>query len=222
MADEDPTAPLRRKLHRVSNALAGQTLVKNTKGGEKGGKKLMYADLNQVLEVVKTALHDEDLTIMQPIGPVPGMEGYQQLSTVITDDDGNWIQFPGPMMKILADPQASGSAITYNRRYALVTLFALEQEDDDGQQANRAVKNPTQRTGAEKEIRAGIAKLDKADRERFVADFRDEFGCSLSDLPESAHGDALGYWKFWSQGGSAEEAPASTEAEEGASDGEVQ
>jgi len=40
------------------------------------------------------------------------------------------------------DAQKYGSAITYFRRYALQSLFLLEAEDDDG---NNAVKKPAQK-----------------------------------------------------------------------------
>ena len=38
-------------------------------------------------------------------------------------------------MKDLNNPQQQGSAITYARRYALASIFNLNQEDDDGNTA---------------------------------------------------------------------------------------
>jgi hypothetical protein len=40
----------------------------------------------------------------------------------------------------LTDPQKLGSCITYYRRYSLVSLLALEAEDDDGNTASGAVQ----------------------------------------------------------------------------------
>jgi hypothetical protein len=45
-------------------------------------------------------------------------------------------------MKDLNNPQQQGSAITYSRRYALASIFNLNQEDDDG---NAAASQPTQK-----------------------------------------------------------------------------
>lgn len=39
------------------------------------------------------------------------------------------------------DPQGFGSALTYCRRYALMTAFGLAAEDDDGHAATQAVRN---------------------------------------------------------------------------------
>jgi hypothetical protein len=41
-----------------------------------------------------------------------------------------------PLMLVKEDPQAQGSAITYARRYSLLTLLSLTaDEDDDGEAA---------------------------------------------------------------------------------------
>jgi len=195
MTDDDINT-LRKKLAKATEAMQAEALVKNAEGGERGGKVMKYATLNQVLELVKKHLADENLVMTQPFEPKE--DGWQSINTLIVDKaDGNFLLFPGPQMKVMNDPQAAGSAITYNRRYALVTLFALEQEDDDGAQAHRRVQTPNERTTAEKEVRQMIGQMSNEDRGLFVEDFRIEFGCTLSQLPESRHGDALGYTKFW-------------------------
>lgn len=154
-----------------------------------------YANLNSVLHIVKDGLASEGLTLMQPIA----RDGeYVIVTTLIIDTaTGNFLSIPGPPFKIVGDPQAIGSSISYGRRYALVSLFALEAEDDDGALAHRAAVNPENRTAAETEVRRMIAAMEQAPRQSFIADFKETFGCGLSDLPESRHGEALGYTKFW-------------------------
>jgi hypothetical protein len=98
---------------------------------------------------------------------------------------------------VKGEPQALGSALTYLRRYALTTLFALNVEDDDGAQAQRAAVAPTHRTPAEGEIREMMTGLTADGLADFAADFKEEFGSTLSALPESRHGEALKFTKFW-------------------------
>ena len=52
--------------------------------------------------------------------------------------------------------QQLGSAITYARRYGLVSMFGLEQEDDDGNLASGNNQKPTQQ--AQQEIKEYISK----------------------------------------------------------------
>jgi hypothetical protein len=93
-----------------------------------------------------------------------------------------------------------GSAVSYGRRYALTSLFALKVEDDDGGMAHRAVARPGERTVAEKEVRAIVAKLDKDAAAAFQSEFMEEFGSTLTNLPESRHGEALAFAKLWIEG----------------------
>lgn len=195
MTDKDNntlTLDIRKTLAKAASAMQEEALTKSARGGERGGKVFKYADLNSVLSLVKRHLKAHNLVLTQPIAPVEGQERTQQITTMVTDTaTGEYLMFSGPIFPVPNDPQASGSAITYNRRYALVTLFALEQEDDDGAQAHRAATRPNQRTEAEAKIRSVLEDLDADKRKTFVADFKADFGTSLSNLPESRHGEAL-------------------------------
>ena len=98
--------------------------------------KSKYASLDGVLEVIKEPLREVGLTFTQ----IPRIEG---LETVIADiEDGtNYIKGTVPYLLTKNDMQGLGSAITYARRYALVSMLGLEQEDDDG---NKACEPKTQ------------------------------------------------------------------------------
>jgi ERF superfamily len=115
-------------------------------------------------------------------------------------DTGDTLEFGGPVFPVKGEPQATGSALTYYRRYALTTLFALNVEDDDGAQAQRAAVSPDHRTEAEAEVRRIGAAMDETTREQFVHDFKAHFGCTLRHLGESRHGDALLWSKNWQSG----------------------
>lgn len=195
MPDElppDPHVGIRRKLARATRSMGRIT---RTQTANTGSYTYTYATLTDVLEVVNDALGAEGLALMQPIAIE---DGNQVVNTLITDTDtGDYLMFPGPGVPVKGDPQAAGSALTYNRRYALTSLFSLAVEDDDGAVAHRSATRPQGRTEAEIEVRRIIAGLSADDQAAFQSDFRNEFHSTLTALPESRHGDALTYAKFW-------------------------
>lgn len=180
---------------KVALATAAMERITKDKTADTGKYTYTYADLSDVLETVQAALTVQGLTLMQPI--IVDRE-YICMTTLLIDQvTGQSINFPGPAARIANDPQANGSSISYLRRYALTTLFALKVADDDGAMAHRAATNPTGRTKAEEEVRKMIGEMTDDHRRLFVHEFREEFGSGLSDLPESKHGDALTFAKRW-------------------------
>lgn len=112
--------------------------------------KSKYFDINAILAEVKPILNKHGLLILQPLVIIDGKNG---LRTVIIDTETKKIYEPststGPeyveggviteslvLLPEGLDPQKTGSAITYFRRYALQSLLALEAEDDDGNVAS--------------------------------------------------------------------------------------
>lgn len=92
-----------------------------------------YVDLNTFLHALREPLAEHGLVMTQ----APGMEnGNVLVDTMLYHESGEWIRdrAAAPMQK--ADPQGVGSAITYLRRYSLAALFAIPQEDDDGNAAS--------------------------------------------------------------------------------------
>jgi hypothetical protein len=91
-----------------------------------------YADLNEVLGVVKPALNDARLVLNQ----VCGKDALGHfVETRIADLAGNYINSVNYLSGSEDNMQKLGAAITYARRYGLVSLLSLEQEDDDGETA---------------------------------------------------------------------------------------
>jgi len=195
---DTPNPAVQNLYVKIAAAVASMGDVHKTKTADTGKYKYSYASLSDTIDAVNEALEAQKLAMMQPIIH----EGdYMAVLTVIIDrDTGDSASFPGPPFKIMADPQAVGSAVSYGRRYALTSLFALKVEDDDGGMAHRAVSRPGERTPAEKEVRAIVAKLDKDAAAAFQTDFMDEFSSTLTNLPESRHGDALTWAKLWVEG----------------------
>ena len=104
-----------------------------------------YADLGEILRVVKPVYAAHGLTVVQ----MPGYDNgdVAQLESLILHESGEWISSvagaPMPMRftkkgeELPPDAQAMGSCITYLRRYSLAAIAQITQEDDDGNAATR-------------------------------------------------------------------------------------
>jgi hypothetical protein len=88
--------------------------------------KNTYANLNEVLDKVTKPLNELGIVIAQ----LP-LEGGLQTILHDTEDDTFICGFL-PFMGV-SNPQQIGSNLTYYRRYALVTMLGLEDEDDDAE-----------------------------------------------------------------------------------------
>ncbi len=124
--------------------------------------KSNYADINTVLETINPVCDSLGLVVFQ----APQiMDGNDVLYTRISLAD-NPSEFVEGQMRLLlpsADMQKLGSAVTYARRYSLVTMFNLEQEDDDGQSAS---KHPTATQKRNLQINKAMDELVKAQKEK--------------------------------------------------------
>ena len=91
-----------------------------------------YASLATILSAIKTPLVNAGLTFTQfPTGE-------NGLTTILMHPvSGEWMEATFTMKPVKADPQGQGSAITYQRRYALGAILGLNiDEDDDGNTAS--------------------------------------------------------------------------------------
>jgi hypothetical protein len=88
--------------------------------------KSKYFDINSLLEQVEPIIQEHGLILAQPIQQ--GKVTTYLIDPDTGDDLGSEIELPQ-----MQDPQKLGSAITYYRRYTLVSLLALQSLDDDGE-----------------------------------------------------------------------------------------
>ena len=110
----------------------------NRVGKDEMGYYGAYATLGKVLDTAKPVLASHDLALQQYHGePAPGSV---QVVTRIWHTSGEWIEDYGTIMPAPNDPQKVGGALSYARRYALMTFLGLATEDDDGQSASDAMK----------------------------------------------------------------------------------
>ena len=100
-----------------------------TKDGINPHFKSSYSTVNEVLSKVRKPLNDLGILILQ----TPEKEGLRT-QLIDTEDDSEVSCFM-PYVEI-STAQKLGSCNTYNRRYSLVTLLGLENDDDDGNVAS--------------------------------------------------------------------------------------
>ena len=98
--------------------------------------KSKYAGLPNVLEAIHEPLKESGLVFTQfPCGD-------ELCTTLIDVASGEFMQAGFKMLPVKNDPQAQGSAITYTRRYALVSILGLNvDDDDDGNKATGLTTN---------------------------------------------------------------------------------
>lgn len=97
--------------------------------------KSKYADLGACLDAVEDALLNNGIALMQETSEdATGVT----VETVFLHESGEQIRcgkLHVPASK--QDPQGYGSALSYARRYSLMTACGIAQEDDDGNAAAR-------------------------------------------------------------------------------------
>jgi hypothetical protein len=94
--------------------------------------KSKYADLGSVIEVIKQPFADNGLSYTQfPISTEHGVGVVTRLMHL----SGQYLEMEYTLPTVKKDPQASGSAITYARRYALQSIAGIPTEDDDAESA---------------------------------------------------------------------------------------
>jgi hypothetical protein len=92
--------------------------------------KSTYASLSNILDAINEPLIECGLSISQfPTGT-------DGLTTILMHESGEYIAGEYSMRPAKDDPQGRGSAITYQRRYAIASVLSLNiDEDDDGNAA---------------------------------------------------------------------------------------
>lgn len=101
-----------------------------------------YATLSSVWDSCREQLTKNGLSVIQ-VTEVQNEKLY--LITTLAHLSGQWVQGIYPVDPVKKDPQGYGSALSYSRRYALMAMVGLSQEDDDGNVATRPQMPQNQR-----------------------------------------------------------------------------
>lgn len=121
--------------------------------------KSKYASLSGILEAINEPLNNNGLTLTQ----FP--EGENTLTTRLMHVSGEWMEASYSMKPVKDTPQDRGSAITYQRRYAVGAILSLNiDEDDDGNTSSgrtNVVSRPTikEATADLEEIKSAVKDL---------------------------------------------------------------
>ena len=125
--------------------------------------KSKYADINNVIDTINPVC--DSLGIVWTQSPKVTKENQDILYTRLCLED-NPEQFIDSEVRLLlpsADMQKLGTAITYARRYAHISIFGLPTEDDDGQAVS---KQPTASQKRSAEIIKAMDKLVEAHKNK--------------------------------------------------------
>src|SRR5258708_17979988 len=90
-----------------------------------------YASLSSGLDIVRKALGKYEIATVQTTA-IDRDSGLIQLTTVLAHSSGEWVSSDWPVRPVseTAGPHRMGAALTYARRYALVTLVGIAGEED--------------------------------------------------------------------------------------------
>lgn len=95
--------------------------------------KSKYADLASVHDAVIDALHNHDIALLQKTHEC---DNGVKIETVFMHVSGEQISGGVLFVPAQQDAQKYGSALTYARRYSLLSACGLPAEDDDGNSAS--------------------------------------------------------------------------------------
>ena len=115
------------------------------KDGKNPHFKSKYVTLEGAIDAINEALLENDIFFTQP---TRYEDARTVLETRLIHVSGEWIGSEYPVHPVKADPQGEGSALTYARRYALMSLVGIAPEDDDGNQAVKAVEQENEKDSA--------------------------------------------------------------------------
>ena len=97
--------------------------------------KSKYADLASVMDACLPALTANGICVMQPTGED---DLGRFVKTILAHTSGETVECRVPLIVSKNDMQGYGSAVTYARRYGLMSMAGIAPEDDDGNAAAKA------------------------------------------------------------------------------------
>ena len=130
--------------------------------------KSKYADLASVMDACMGALNANGIAVIQP---TTDEDGQRYVQTILAHVSGETLNCRVPLIVQKNDMQGYGSAVTYARRYGLMSMAGIAPEDDDG---NAAAKAAPRGEVVEPARRANI------NAEQFIA-LRDELDRTAAD-----------------------------------------
>lgn len=117
-------------------AAAQMKMGKALKSANNPHFKSKYADLASVVDACMPALNEAGIAVIQPT--TDDESGRYVETILIHGESGETLKCRVPLIVGKNDMQGYGSAVTYARRYGLMSMSGIAPEDDDGNAAAKA------------------------------------------------------------------------------------
>lgn len=159
-------------------AAAQMQMGKALKSANNPHFRTKYADLSSVMDACLPSLNAHGIAVIQPTSD--DETGRYVETILIHGETGQELRCRVPLIVQKNDMQGYGSAVTYARRYGLMSMAGIAPEDDDGNAASKAAPKREQRqTGpSDYAIRTARDSLSNADD-------LDHLKAIWSDLPKA-------------------------------------
>ena len=164
-------------------AAAQTTMGPALKDSSNPAFKSKYADLASVMAACLPALNAHGIAVFQPTDEE---NGQRYVKTVLAHESGETLECRVPLIVAKNDMQGYGSAVTYARRYGLMSMAGIAPEDDDG---NAAAKAPPPKQ-EQAPVDRGPTAMQIAAESLANAETLDALKAIFSGLPVSVRGDA--------------------------------
>lgn len=117
--------------------------------------KSKYADLSSVMDACMPALNEAGIAVLQ----MPATEDGQMFvkTVLVHGETGEQSECRVPLIVGKNDMQGYGSAVTYARRYGLMSMAGIAPDDDDG----NAAANAAPKLASSAHMRRRLDDLDK-------------------------------------------------------------
>ena len=146
---------------------AQKNMTKAVKAANNPHFRSKYADLGSVMDACMGPLNDAGIAVLQPTGE-DDLGRYVETIFLHSESEQS-LKCRVPLILQKNDMQGYGSAVTYARRYGLMSMAGIAPEDDDGNAAARAapkvvIKSDEKNEAAEaKWFAEHLPKMFKAD-----------------------------------------------------------
>jgi len=167
----------------IATALAKAQGELHNPNKDKEGYNYKYADLGQILDIVRPVLSKHGLSVSQFLST---HDNAVVVETMLLHESGEWLsnelKLPYMEGKGMNAAQSIGSVSTYGRRYSLAAIVGLAQEDDDGS-SSKAPQNyqQPQQTQAKPPKQPSLNEYLKSHGVSKVGDFTKRFGIASKD-----------------------------------------
>ena len=165
---------------KVQVSLTNVTKDKTAKiASQKGNYSYAYAGLPEVVDMVRPLLGANGISMYQT--HASQSERGLEILTTLVHTSGEWIRSRLYLPVAVPDVRGIGSATTYGRRYALMSLLGIAAEDDDGEAAvqGHAAAPPAQpaQNGRQAPVRPAAQPASTPSRQttRALGDFMADF-----------------------------------------------